>query len=203
MFRRFVLAAVALALPAHAASYVYTFTYTDSDPGMDTSLIKSFTFQITLPKFYTTSADDGPLPVFTPFTVTDDNNNMFTLTQGRADFEFGFGNECFTFASATGTTFGNCGGGVGTGSILLASFLPPVSMTGGPFTPNIFQGNFGTNPSDYLNGSPGTGTMSLTVANAPVSVPEPSSIYLEGLGLLGLTGYFLARARARRSPRRG
>jgi len=200
VLKRSALVVLTLALPVHAASLLYTFTYSDTDPGVDTSLIKSFSFQLTLSKFYTSSADDGPLPPFTPFVVTDDNNNTFTLTQGRADWEFGFMNECFTFASASGTTFGNCGGGVGTGSILLASFLPPVSMTGGPYTPNIFQGNFGANPSDYINGSPGTGTMSLTVSNVVdlPAVPEPSSTWLAGTGLFGLACYALARSRSLR-----
>ena len=172
MLKRSILAVLTLALPSHAA-LLYTFSYTSAFGGA--SVVKSFSFSLTLPGFYTTSATDGPLPAFTPFAVTDTNGNTFTLTKGRADWEFGFGNECFTFASTTGSTLGNCGGAVGTGSLLLASFLPPVSMTGGPFTPNIFQGNFGSNPADYLNGSPGTGTMSLTIGDV-VDIAAPESL---------------------------
>ena len=200
MFKRAVLAVLTLALPSHAA-LLYTFSYTSAFGG--TSIVKSFSFSLTLPGFYTSAANDGPLPAFTPFNVTDTNMNTFTITKGRADWEFGFMNECFTFASASGSTLGNCGGTVGTGSILLASFLPPVSMTGGPYTPNIFQGNFGANPADYINGSPGTGSMSLTVGPAPpppdAGVPEPSSIWFGVTGLFGLACYGLARSRKLRA----
>ena len=105
--------------------------------------------------------------------------------------------ECFTLASTSGSTLGDCGGPVTTGSLMDVSFLPPVSMTGGPFTPNIFQGNFGSNAAaDYINGSPGTGTMTLMVGNAPVAgVPEPSGTWLGVTGLFGLACYFLAKSR--------
>ena len=200
MFKRPVLAVLTLALPAHAA-LLYTFSYTATGGG--TSIIKSFSFSLTLPGFYTGSGNDGPLPAFTPFNVTDTSNNTFTLTQGRADYNMFMAFECFTFASASGSTFGNCGGTVMTGSVLLATFKPPVSMTGGPTAPDQFQGNFSSNPPDYINGSPGSGTMSLTVSNVVevAGVPEPSGAWLGVTGLFGLACYSLARSRARLAMR--
>ena len=79
MLKRSVLVVLALALPAHA-DFLYTFSYTATGGG--TSIIKSFSFSLILPGFYTSAANDGPLPAFTPFDVTDTSMKYVHADEG-------------------------------------------------------------------------------------------------------------------------
>jgi hypothetical protein len=173
-------------LPAYAAE-MYSFAYTQTS-----GPILSFSFSFTSPGFIT---DSGGFPI-NSFVVSD-GSNMFTFTQGRADFDPINMTECFTFGSAGVTLNTTCGPTKPPAeSAFLVGFKPVPAAAGVYMNPFFVQGQFG--PSELASTSTGSVTLTITDVSSG-GLPEPSSIFLVVFGLAGLALMMRRRDRAVRS----
>jgi hypothetical protein len=164
------------------ADLIYSFSFTPTSGS-----IESFAFSFDVPTYVTT----GQSPAFDPFTITDGTHSA-SITEDLA--ENITSGSCFVFLTATGASDNSqCDINVGdNGAAVQMKAAGGLPTTTGTFT-YISAALLGTGTE--VEGV--AGVTELTITNAPLTTPEPSSWILMSTMLLAVA--FVARKSMQRT----